>query len=389
VKRVRILHVVPTYLPARRYGGPIVAVHGLCRALVERGHRIEVFTTSIDGDKNSPVPHEIPVMLDGVIVRYFGSPVLRRLSWAPALASCLKREINGADVVHLHSVFLWPTWACARLAYASHIPYLISPRGMLVKKLIEARHKLLKSAWIGLIERSNIEKASAIHLTSKLEAMELSKFRWQLPRIEIVPNGAEKITLETPDSPSDDVKELVRAQPMILFLGRIASVKGLDRLLRGLALSRLGVLAIVGNDYEQLVPRLRGLAYDLNIMDRVHFLPRSISGVDKELVFASARVFVLTSYSESFGNSVLEAMQRRLPVIVTADVGAADIVRESGGGIVVAGEPAEIGRAIDEVLGSPALASFMGDAGQRHVVEYYGWPHIAARMEALYENLRA
>jgi glycosyltransferase involved in cell wall biosynthesis len=170
VKRVRILHVVPTYLPARRYGGPIVAVHGLCRALVERGHRIEVFTTSIDGDKNSPVPHEIPVMLDGVIVRYFGSPVLRRLSWAPALASCLKREINGADVVHLHSVFLWPTWASARLAHASHIPYLISPRGMLVKKLIEARHKLLKSAWIGLIERSNIEKASAIHLTSKLEA---------------------------------------------------------------------------------------------------------------------------------------------------------------------------------------------------------------------------
>jgi glycosyltransferase involved in cell wall biosynthesis len=107
------------------------------------------------------------------------------------------------------------------------------------------------------------------------------------------------------------------------------------------------------------------------------------------LVFASARVFVLTSYSESFGNSVLEAMQRRLPVIVTADVGAADIVRESGGGIVVAGEPAEVGRALDEVLGSPALASFMGDAGQRHVVEYYGWPHIAARMEAVYKNLRA
>jgi starch synthase len=134
---------------------------------------------------------------------------------------------------------------------------------------------------------------------------------------------------------------------------------------------------------------LKPLQPDLNIKHRVHFLPRSISGVDKELVFASARVFVLTSYLESLGNSVLEAMQRRLPAIETADVGAAGIVRELGGGIVVTGEPAEIGRAIDEVLGSPALASFMGDPGQRHVVEYYGWPHIAARMEAVYKNLLA
>jgi hypothetical protein len=44
---VKILHVVPTYLPARRYGGPIVAVHGLCRALVRRGHDVTVFTTNV------------------------------------------------------------------------------------------------------------------------------------------------------------------------------------------------------------------------------------------------------------------------------------------------------------------------------------------------------
>jgi glycosyltransferase involved in cell wall biosynthesis len=386
---VRILHVVPSYLPARRYGGPIVAVHGLCRALAERGHRIEVFTTSIDGEKNSPVPHGVPVMLEGVIIRYFASPFLRRLYWAPALASSFKREINGADVVHLHSVFLWPTWASARAARASHIPYIISPRGMLVKKLIEARHKLLKSAWIELIERSNLRKASAIHLTSKLEAVELSRFGWCLPRLEIVPNGVEAIdTSATGRPPSDDVKDLARAQPLLLSLGRISSVKGLDRLLRGFSLSRVGFLAVAGNDDEHLFPRLRQLAYDLGIIDRVRFLPRFLGGVDKEFAFASARAFVLTSYHESFGNSVLEAMQRRLPVIVTAGVGAADIVSESGGGIVVEGEPEEIGRAIDEVLGSPERASFMGSAGQRHVIESYSWARIAEKMEAVYDNLK-
>ena len=143
---MRLLHIVPTYLPAVRYGGPIFAVHALCRALAARGHVVEVFTTSIDGPRNASVPHDKPVMLDGVKIRYFASPTLRRLSWAPALARALRREIAGADVAHLHSVFLWPTWAAARLARRAQVPYVISPRGMLVEKLIKSRHRLLKSA---------------------------------------------------------------------------------------------------------------------------------------------------------------------------------------------------------------------------------------------------
>src|SRR5437660_10694449 len=113
---MRLLHVVPTYLPAVRYGGPIFAVHALCRALAARGHAVEVFTTSIDGPRNAPVPHDKPVMLDGVKIRYFKSPAMRRLSWAPAVACALRREIAGVGVAHLHSVFLWSTWAATSLA---------------------------------------------------------------------------------------------------------------------------------------------------------------------------------------------------------------------------------------------------------------------------------
>jgi hypothetical protein len=53
---MRILHVVPSYLPAVRYGGPIFAVHGLCRALAARGHEVQVFTTNIDGAALYRVP---------------------------------------------------------------------------------------------------------------------------------------------------------------------------------------------------------------------------------------------------------------------------------------------------------------------------------------------
>ena len=65
---MRILHVVPTYFPARRYGGPIVAVHGLCKALAARGHEVHVFTTDVDGDATLDVPTDAPVNLDGVHV---------------------------------------------------------------------------------------------------------------------------------------------------------------------------------------------------------------------------------------------------------------------------------------------------------------------------------
>ncbi len=386
---MRLLHIVPTYLPAVRYGGPIFTVHGLCRALAARGHQVDVFTTSIDGPGNSAVPHGEPVMLDGVKVRYFASNLLRRLAWAPSLAPELRREIQGADVVHVHSVFLWPTWLAARQAKKSNIPYLISPRGMLVKALIESRHRLLKSVWINLIERSNIENAAAIHLTSEAEATEIEKFGWNLRRIAIIPNGVDAVESTSADDASDDIKALMRERPLILFLGRMAWVKGLERLLHGFARSRLGTLAVVGTDYENLTPRLMHLARELNIADRVRFVPRTLAGADKELAFASAQIFILPSYSESFGNTAVEAMLRGLPVIVTRTVGAAEIVRQSGAGIVVEGEADELGKAIDRLVADPALACTMGKAGRRYVQENFSWPSISARMEALYESLKA
>ena len=395
---MRILHVVPTYLPATRYGGPIVAVHSLCRALAARGHAVEVFTTSIDGPGDTAVPYDRPVMLDGVKIRYFASRRLRRLSYAPALMQSLHDEIAGADVVHLHSAFLWPTWRAARLSHKRRIPYVVSPRGMLVKTLIARRNRLIKSAWIALIERSNLKRAAAIHATSAIEAEEIQKFGWRLPRIAVVPNGVDVIEQgarqetrqETRQAaPAADIAALAGQQPLVLFFGRLAQVKGLDRLLRAFARTRRGTLAIVGNDYEGLAADLSDMARQLQIDGRVRIIPRTITEAEKECMFAAARVFVLPSYSESFGNVVLEAMQRGLPVIVTPEVGAAEVVKESGGGIVAGGDAPSLGAAIERLTDDAATSAAMGEAGRRHVNERYGWPSVAARMEALYGELKA
>ncbi len=385
---MRILHVIPSYLPAVRYGGPIFATHGLCKALAARGHEVQVFTTNIDGSGNSSVPIGLPVNLEGVQVRYFPCPLLRRLYWAPALGRALESEIGKFDAVHLHSVFLWPTWAAASAARKAGIPYVLSPRGMLVSELIRRRSRLVKSAWIHLVEKSNIEQAAAVHLTSDLEASELKRFGWRFPRLAVISNGIDEPFVPAGDI-SADVDAIAAAQPLVLFLGRLSWKKGLDRLLHAFARSRTGTLAIVGTDDEGLAAHVEKLAGDLHIADRVRVLARTVVGSEKERLFAAAQLFVLSSYSENFGNTVLEAMRRGLPVVVTPEVGAAEIVQQSKGGIVTQGNAAAFGAAIDHLLDNPNLARSMGEAGQRHVISHYTWARISARMEELYGSLKS
>jgi len=383
---MRILHVVPTYFPAVRHGGPIFAVHGLCRALAARGHELQVFTTNRDGPGITPTPIATPVNLDGVQIRYFPIPLLRRLYWAPALGRALRHEIGKLDIVHLHTVFLWPTWAAARAARNTAVPYVLSPRGSLVKDLIARRSWLAKSAWIHLIERSNVEQAAALHLTSELERTELECFGWQLPRLAVIPNAIDE-PISANGNIASDVEAITSEQPLVLFLGRLSWKKGLDRLLRAFAHTQSAILAVVGPDDENFAPKLVKLAAELRIGDRVRILPRTVIGSEKERLFAAARLFVLPSYSENFGNTVLEAMRRGVPVIVTPEVGAAEIVRTSGAGLVVAGEPEPLSSAIRLLIADLSLAQSMGDAGKRHAARFT-WDHVAMQMEDLYKGLK-
>jgi glycosyltransferase involved in cell wall biosynthesis len=116
-------------------------------------------------------------------------------------------------------------------------------------------------------------------------------------------------------------------------------------------------------------------------------VPRTVTGVDKEAAFAAARMLVLPSYSESFGNSALEAMQRGLPVIVTEGVGAADVVRAAHCGLVVDDRPTMLGAAIERLTTDPVSARAMGEKGRAYVREHCSWATIAAQMEDLYASL--
>lgn len=380
---MRILHVVPTYIPAWRYGGPIHSVHGLARALAALGHRVDVATTSVDGDGDSDVPLGTAVDLDGVNVHYFPSARMRRLYYSPPLRRFLAERIAASwDMVHTHSVFLWPTAVAAQLARRAGKPYVLSPRGMLVPGLIARRSTVAKRAWIAAFERRNVEGAAAVHVTSASEAEALRGAGFRPRRILEVPNG-----VDPPGSTAAGDAPPGLPARYALFLGRMSWKKGLDRLVDALAGAAGLELVVAGNDEEDLWPGIARRAESLGVAARVRHVG-FVEGAAKAALVSRALMLVLPSRSENFGNVVLEAMALGTPVVVTPEVGLAPLVARSESGIVTPAEREPLARSLALLAGDEALRSRMG-RNARAAAAAFGWPAIARRFEDEYARLLA
>jgi len=381
--KLRILHVVPTYFPAVRYGGPIRSVHALAKAMAERGHDVQVFTSSVDGPNDLDVPLGQPVSLDGVRIRYFRVPFLRRLYWCPTLAQALRKDIDSFDVVHLHSVFLWPTWVAARIARRAGVPYVVSPRGMLGAQVIRGKSTLLKSAWIRLIEKRTISESAAVHVTAELEREEIQGIGLRTPRIRCIANGVSWPASHSglAEGPFHDI-----GKPYALFLSRIDAKKGLDRLITAWQWVPGLTLIVAGNDESGYREELEKVAAKCRVEDRIRFVGM-VSDEHKWALYENAAMFILPSYSENFGNAVAEAMAMGCAVVVTPEVGLAELVRASGAGMVVDGAPRILAETIRALLQDSSRRRSMGERGRLAARQQLSWESAAGQMESLYREI--
>jgi len=381
---MRILHVVPTYFPAVRYGGPIRSVHGLAVAQAGLGHEVHVYTTSVDGPADLDVPIGTPVELEGVKVHYFRVPMLRRLYWSPGLQTQLHRSVSSYDVVHLHSVFLWPTFVAARASARARVPYLVAPRGMLVRDMVQRKSRLVKSLWINLVERTSISQAAGIHVTAPLEAQEIRALLGpNLPSMATIANGVEwpETHLARTQGPFANLPARYA-----LFLSRISWKKGLDRLIEAWAHVPDLTLVIAGNDDESYQPTLQRLATARAVADRVMFIG-SVRDEHKWALYEDAQLFLLPSYSENFGNVVAEAMSMGCPVVVSPEVGISAMVEATGAGIVTPCEPHELAAAVRQLMSDPQKRRELGRRGRAAARAQLSWTGIARRTDEFYRQV--
>lgn len=374
---MRLLHVTPTYVPAWRYGGPIVSVHGLCRALARRGHAVSVYTTTVDGQSDLDVPVGVPQPVDGVAVHYFRCDGPRRLYWSGALRAALTAQARTHDLIHAHACFLMPPAWAARAAVRAGRPYVFSPRGMLVPGLIARRHATLKRAWIRLIDRRTLRQAAAVHVTSLVERDDLLAVVPGITRFAVVANGVEVRAAAARRAADDGALR-------VLYLGRVSWKKGIDLAIRAVAAVPGATLAVVGNDEEGLRPALERLAAQLGIDQRVRW-PGPRYGADRDAALDAADVLLLPSLSENFGNTVLEAMAAGVPVVCTPGVGAGALVEAAGCGIVVAREVDALAAALRTLAADGEGRRRMGEAG-RAAAAAQSWDAKAAEMEAVYAD---
>src|SRR5262249_36544359 len=126
-----------------------------------------VITLALDGAPAAANGHGEARAYEGVPVQYLPPAFPRRLFGA-RLQGPLTEALSRADVCHVHGIWNVPEWSATRLARAHGVPYVVSPRGMLLPAAFR-RGRWRKRLAFELLERTSLERAAFLHATSTEE----------------------------------------------------------------------------------------------------------------------------------------------------------------------------------------------------------------------------
>ncbi|HSB66543.1 MAG TPA: glycosyltransferase, partial [Anaerolineales bacterium] len=205
--------------------------------------------------------------------------------------------------------------------------------------------------------------------------------------------------------PSDEAKEYIGVPPcerMLLFVGRIEPLKGLDVLIEAIRIMQEDdfikrnpfCLAVIGGDPDEGIEtpdnlemsRIKSLTENAGLGDLVTFLGKK-SQDSLPYYYSAAEAVVVPSHYESFGMVALEAMACGTPVVASQVGGLAYLVQDGVTGYTVpVDEPAELADRLTTLLEDTQLRDQMGKRAEQ-VAQDYAWEKIATRLMAVYESL--
>jgi glycosyltransferase involved in cell wall biosynthesis len=386
---MKFLCVTPSYWPAFRYGGPIISNHNLNKTLVKKGIDVIVYTTNAGLNEKISLNQEVNV--DGVKVSYFTFikffEFLGSTGWqfSLKLTRALRRNLNNFDLVYLPAVWNYPTTIAAYYCRKYRKPYIVAPKGVLFS-YTKSKNAWKKWPYYKLFAERDIKNAAAIHYTAEDEANRChSLFLGLKNQAIIVPNGIELSAFNNLPARNNLWMRypILKNKKIILFLGRISWIKGLDLLVEAfsrLARERNDVhLMIVGPDENNYVKKVKKWFRDEGIFERVTFTGMKV-GEEKLKAFTSSDVFVLPSYSENFGMAVVEAMACSIPVIISDQVGIYREVERAKAGVIIHTDPDELYNVLVKLVDNKQKSLEMGRRGRKLVEEQFSIEKVADKM---------
>jgi len=213
-------------------------------------------------------------------------------------------------------------------------------------------------------------------------------------RIEIVPPGVDHAFFSPGDRRGARLALGLDDRPVVLFVGRIQPLKGLDVALEALHALRIeeAILLVVGGPSGSQGPdeyvRVRSLADRLGLSHRVRWIEPQPHHLLSSY-YRAADVVVVPSRSESFGLVALEAAACGTPVVASAVGGLTTLVDHGRTGeLVESRDPAAFAAALDRLLGDPSLARRFGAEAARQAAGYR-WSTTAGRLRRIYADLVA
>lgn len=337
---MKVLHLIPSM--AARYGGPGEALAGWCDGLVGLG--IEVTVACLTSPDEGP-----SIDLDPRVQRVEINRRIPYIQYSRGLSLRLRRETF--DIIHSHGLWTYVNCLASKLAEQRGVPHIISCCGMLDPKAL-ARSGWRKRVAARVFQRNALTRAAKLVANSEHEASDIARFVSH-DRVTIVANPVRPrpvLSTTTRGLEAEAIAGLPADARVLLFLGRLHPVKGVERLLQ--AWGRVQQkhsnwhLVLAGPDqggYGEIIS-----VYPQNLRANVH-LPGQVDAKGKWALYDRADVFVMPSDHENFGIAIAEALTAGVPVITTQGAPWKEL-HEAGAGWWVAADVVSIATALEEAM---------------------------------------
>lgn len=357
---MHILHVITNF---QRAAGTSVFCGEVANALAEMGHDVTI--AIVDPASKDKIPLNKRVRLVSIV-------------------SLLGSKNCGFDIVHIHALWSPVLHRASKWAHSLGIPVVWSTHGMTAPWAMHHKRWKKLVAW-RLYQRRDLQKAAAIHCTTQQEVA------WNrslgFGKFIVAPLGTSAL-------PARDGARTDRHNRVMLFVGRIHTVKGLWNLIKawGLATSRRPLIAdgwklrIVGPDQDGHQVELEKLVKNLDLCNSVEFAGSKF-GDELSLEYDNCDCLVLPSFTENFGATVVEALAHGKPCIASNYTPWNELV-DFNCGWWVSNEPQPLANALSEAMAlDDETLCVMGAHGQQLVHEKYTWQAVTETMLAGYASI--